>query len=234
MKRLKLVGVIMGALFVLAVMASNALAAVNLPDISVTLTGGIYPVHAVGTLPKALTFLGDASGVVLQGTGVTLLLLTKELSALGTFTTDFTNVEEPKTGAKCSSTGDASGVVLVSGEFHLVPLEVSAALPLGVLFLVTTLEIKCKESIEVVVRGNTLSTLENIGTENQELTGFAGTLEGELGKPKHSEYFNDGGTKILTKLEIEAGAGEVAGDEDVVGQVGLSVLGSQMVVITNR
>jgi hypothetical protein len=233
MKRLKHAAAPAAALLTLAI-TSTTLAAVDLPDISVTLTGGIYPIHIQGTLPRAATRWGDSGGVILEGEGVTLLLLTTELSALGTFMLDYTNYEEPKTGAKCQTAGDAAGVILVKGEFHLVPLEVSAALPLGILFLVSEFEFRCKESLEFEERGATLGTLENIGTENQELTTLATTLEGELGKPNVKSYFNDGGTKIEPKLEIELGTGFVAADLDVVGQLGLSVLGSQMIRITNR
>ena len=233
MKRLKLAGVIMGALFALAMMASSAFAEVKLPDISVTLTGGTYPVHILGK-SEANTSLGTASGVTLKGKGVTLLLLVKELSALGSFTADFTNVEETKHAIKCNTTGDVEGVVLLSGEFHVVPLEVSAALPLGVLFLVSEFEINCPGGTNTVVRGNTLSSLEDLGTETTELTKVLGTLEGANGVPDITHYFNDGGTEIKAKLESESGAGFVATDEDVEGPVDLSVLGSQMIVITNR
>jgi hypothetical protein len=232
MKRLKLVGVLLGALFALAMLASSAYAAVNLPDISVTLTGGKYPVHAVGSLAAAATKLGSASGVSLTGTGVTLLLLTAELSALGTFTTDFTGVEN-KEKVKCSSTGDAAGVVLVSGEFHLVPINLSP-LTLGILFLVSEVEIICPKGESPIVRGNVIGSVNGIGSEGTELTGFGGVLEGAEGKQNISEYYNDGGTKVKAKLEQEAGAGFVAADENVTGELGLSVLGSQMIVITNR
>jgi hypothetical protein len=233
MKRLKHAAAPAAALLTLAI-TSTTLAAVNLPDISVTLTGGTYPLHLQGTLPKISWRLGTASGVVWEGTGVTLLLLTTDLSALGKFTFDFTNMEEPKTGAKCNTAGDASGVVLESGEFHLVPLEVSASLPIGILFLVSEFEIKCAGSYEPIFRGDLLSGLEGIGTETTELTSLATTLEGELGKQNVNSYFNDGGTKIEPKFEIEEGAGFVAADIDLVGQLGLSVLGSQMIRITNR
>jgi hypothetical protein len=134
MKRLKHAAAPAAALLTLAI-TSTTHAAVNLPDISVTLTGGTYPVRIQGTLRNAIVEVGTSSGVVIEGKGVTLLLLTTELSALGTFTLDYTNYREPKSGATCQTAGDAAGVILVKGEFHLVPLEVSAALPLGILFL---------------------------------------------------------------------------------------------------
>lgn len=222
------------AVLALAVGAASAFATVNLPDISVTLAGGTYPIHLLGKT-SAKTRVADAAGAVLEGAGATLLLLAKELSALGTFTSDFTSVEEPKTKDKCHTTGDAEGVMLSSGEYHLVPLEVSGALPLGILYLISEFETTCTGGIDVLFRGNMLSSLEGIGSESTELCGASTTLEGsETGKPDLSTYFNDGGTKITTKLETEAGAGFVQSDVDVTESISLSVLGSQMILITNR
>jgi hypothetical protein len=233
MKRLKLVGVLLGALFALGMMATSALAALSLPDISVTLTGGVYPVHAQGSSAVgAKTALETTGGGVLNGTGVTLLLLTTELSGLGTFTSDFTKVENPE-AIKCHSAGDAAGVVLLGGEFHLVPISLSP-LNIGILFLVTEFEVECPAGINVLVRGNVLGSVTGIGSEGTELTGFGGVLEGEKGKQKISEYYNDGGTKIKTKLESEAGAGFTASSQQVENEVKLQVLGSQMIVITGR
>jgi hypothetical protein len=229
MKRLKLVGVMLGALFALALMATNAFA---LPDLSVTLSGGTYPVKTGGSLAKSATSLGSASGVTLSGEGVTLLLSVAELSALGTFTTDFTNVQN-SAGVKCHSSGDASGVVLVGGDVHLVYTNLSP-LTLGILFLVSEFEVECPGGTSTLVRGNVIGSIGGIGSEATELTGFSGTLVGANGKQEISEYYNSTGTKIKAKLEGESGSGFVASDENVEGVVGLSVLGSQMVVITGR
>jgi hypothetical protein len=234
MKRLKMVGAVVWALFAFAIMASSAFAEVKLPDLSITLTGGAYPIHANGSCEACATGLGSASGVTLEGKGVTLLLLTTELSALGTFNADFTNVVVPKSeGKKCNSTGDAAGVVLVSGEFHLVPISLSP-LTLGLLFLVSQFTITCETKLEVVVKGNLISSVEEIGSEGTELTGFGGKLEGKEGKQSISEYYNDGGTKIKATLLGESGAGFVSSDENVAEKLPLKVLGSQMVIITNR
>jgi hypothetical protein len=231
MKRFKLAAVMLGALFALLAMAATA-SAVTLPDISVTLTGGTYPVTSTGSL-SAATKLASASGVALEGTGVTLLLVTKELSALGTFTSDFTKVIDPNNSKECSTTGDATGVVLIGGEFHLVPLENAAPSKLGILFLVSEATITCG-TLEVVVRGNVIGSVNGIGSEGTELTGFGGVLEGKEGKQNISEYFNDGGTKVKAKLESESGAGFVGADENVAGEVKLAVEGSKMVVISPR
>jgi hypothetical protein len=231
MRRFRIAGVVMGAVFALAMLASSAFATVTLPDISVTLTGGTYPIHAQGSLTAAATSLGSSTGVVLSGTGVTLLLLTTELSALGTFNTDFTNVVQGT--IKCNTPGDAAGVVLVGGEFHLVPTNLSP-LNIGILFLVSELEIECPSGVNVVVRGNVLGSVNNIGSEGTELTNFGGVLLGEKGKQQLSEYYNDGGTKVKAKLEAEAGTGFAAADEQVEKELTLQVLGSQMLVITGR
>jgi hypothetical protein len=231
MTRLKLVGVMLGALFALAITATSAMA-VSLPDMSVTLTGGAYPINAEGKQANAATSLGTSSGVTLSGTGVTLALATAELSALGTFTSTFTKVKNTE-GVECNTTGDATGVVLVKGEFHLVPISLSP-LTIGTLFLVSESEITCPGGVSVVVRGNLISSLNGIGSEATELTGFGGELKGEKGKQNLSEYYNDGGTKIKAKLESEAGAGFVASDENVSEEVKLTVAGSKMLVITGR
>jgi hypothetical protein len=200
----------------------------GLPDISVTL-GGTYPVHLQGSLASASTGLETSSGSVLKGTGVTLLLLTTELSALGTFNADFTSVENVEK-IKCHSGGDAAGVVLLGGEFHLVLSPQN----LGILFLVSEFEVECPGGVNVLLRGNVLGGLTGIGGQSTELTSVGGVVEGSKGKQNISEYFNAGGTKIKAKLEAEAGTGFTAASENVSGTVTLSVLGSQMIVISNR
>jgi hypothetical protein len=211
----------------------SALGSVNLPDISVTLSGGTYPVHLQATTATGPTTLSTANGAVLTGTGATLLLLATELSALGTFTITFTNNLQAGSSNKCNSPGDAAGAILVNGEFHLVPVGLSP-LKLGILFLVSTFTVLCESGIEIMVRGNFLGTLSKIGSEATELTEPLTEIEGERGRQNVSEYYNDGGTKVKAKLETEAGIGFVASAIDIGPGLGLAVLGSQMIVITNR
>jgi hypothetical protein len=227
MKSVKLVGVVLGALLALAVMVSNTFA---LPDISVTLTGGTYPVHLNGSI-NVPTAIGSSSGVVFAGNGVTLLLLTTELSALGTFDATFTNVEDPNNGGTCNNVGQTKGTgnVLVTGEFHVVLGPVG----LVILFLLTFLEMECG-TFAPEVRGDVLGSVQNAGSEGTELTSLAGELTGREGKQTLSEYFNSGGTIVKAKLETEAGSGFVTTSQNTEGQMGLSVLGSQMIVITGR
>ena len=233
MHRLKLLGVLIGALFALGAMAVSA-SAFTLPDISIAL-GGTYPLHFDGspTITKPATTLSTAGGSVLTGTGVSLLLLTTELSALGTFSSTFLEVTHGTT-EKCHSVGDATGVVLVGGEFHIVLGPGGTKKLLYILFLVTTLEIICA-ALNIEVRGDTLGTFAVPGeVETEDYETATGRLEGEKGKPKFSEYFNDGGTIVKTKLESEFGSGFLASDENVEGEFILTTLNSQMYTVTGR
>ena len=230
MHRLKLLGVLIGALFALGMMATSAFAA--LPDISIAL-GGTYPLHSEGSLPSAATELGTAGGSVLTGTGVSLLLLTKELSALGTFSSTFLKVKRSAT-EECHSVGDGAGVVLVAGEFHIVLGPGGTKKLLYILFLVSNLEIICA-ALSIEVRGSVLGTFALNGeVETEQYETARGKLEGEKGKQKFSEYFNTGGTIVKAKLESEAGAGFTASDQNVVGEFILTTLNSQMYEVTGR
>jgi hypothetical protein len=231
MKRLKLVAATTGTLLALSVLATAAVAEVKLPDISVTLSGGTYPLHIVGSI-GGRTNASTLSGVALEGKGATLLLLLGELSALGTFTWDYTNVLDPFNGNQCNTLGDAAGVVLVPGEFHLVQINLNP-LMVGLLYLISFTEIRCGGTI-ILLRGRMLSTVVGIGNEGTELGGLGVTLVGKEGKQELSEYYNTGGTRIKAELELEPGSGFVDADANIEGELGASVLGSQMYVITGR
>jgi hypothetical protein len=229
MKRFKLVGLLLGALVALAAMASSA-SALTLPDVSVTLTGGKYPLSVEGATATA-TSLGSASGVSLSGKGTKLALKASELSALGTFTATFSAVEEPANKEKCKTGSEAAGTVVSTGEYHVVPLKTPAG-AVGELFLVSAFEVTCG-TIKVKIRGSVLSSL-SAGSEGTELTKLGGVLEGSLGVQKLSEYLNDTGSVVKANLESDAGLEYVKADENVTGEVPLEVLGSQMLVITSR
>lgn len=229
MRRSKLIGTILGALFVLMAMAASA-SALALPDISLTLTGGAYPLQADGALSSAATSAGTASGVALSGKGVSVALLTTELSALGTFAATFSGVEEPANKEKCKTGSEPAGTVVATGEFHIVPLTTTGTV--GELYLVSFLEITCG-TIKVKFRGNVLATL-NAGSEGTELTKFGGVLEGSNGAQKLSEYLNDTGSKVKANLESDAGLEFVKADANISGELSLSVEGSKMIVITGR
>jgi hypothetical protein len=228
MNRFKLAGVMLGALFVLAAMAASA-SAFTLPDVSVTLTGGVYPLHLNSNLPTARTVLSVASGAVLTGVGTSTLLLATELSALGTFASTFLNVGQ---GTETCKTGtEAPGVVKLSGEYHVVPINATGKL--GELFLVSEFRMVCGTET-VTIRGSVLGSI-SAGTENQELTSTTGVLlSTETGKQELLEYINDTGSIVKANLEADFGLEFVKAGEQVGEPAMFVALGSQMFVITGR
>jgi hypothetical protein len=228
----KLLGVLVGALFALGAMAASA-SAFTLPDVSIAL-GGTYPLHSEGLLPTAPWEIGGAGGSVLTGTGVSLLLLTTALSALGTFSSTLVKAKRSAT-EECHSVGDAQGVVLVGGEFHIVLGPGGTKQLLYILFLVQDIEIICEGGLENEVRGSVLGTFALNGeVETEEYETARGRLEGERGKQNFAEYFNDGGTIVKAKLEVESGGGFTASDENVAGEFILTTLNGQMFTVTGR
>jgi hypothetical protein len=229
MNRFKLAGVMLGALFVLAAMATSA-SAFTLPDVSVTLTGGVYPLHLNSNLPTTATVLSAASGSVLTGVGTSTLLLATELSALGTFASTFLNVING-VPEKCTTGTEAPGVVKLSGEYHVVPINATGKL--GELFLVSEFVITCGTE-KVTIRGSVLGSI-SAGTENQELTSTTGVLlSTETGKQELSEYINDTGSIVKAHLEADAGLEFVTAGQNVGAPATFEALGSQMFVITGR
>jgi hypothetical protein len=228
MNRLKLLAVSLVAMFAMGIMATSAFA---LPDISLTLPGSTFPLHLnFADNNKTVTELQSASGVVIEGKGLSLLLLIGELTALGTFRADFLN---QKRGTKvCHSVGDAAGVILTEGPFHVVYTGLSP-LTLGILYLPKAFEVEC-EGLDIEINGSVISSFNGIGTENSELTTASGQLTGTKGKPALTTYYNDAGGSVQALLLSNAGAGFVMSNEIVEGEPLLTALGNNMWRVTSR
>jgi hypothetical protein len=229
MKRLKLLGVALAALFALGISTTTAFA---LPDISFTLLGSSYPLHLDVTLLSVATQLNTSGGAHLEGVGFLLLLLTNQLTSLGTFEVLFTHIKEVG-GTECKSAGDPVGEVLTKGTFHIVYTSLSP-LTLGILYLLAPLTLTCG-TLETDVRGSMLFSISGAGTEGTELISVLGVLKGNgKGKPNLTTYYNDGGTAVKAKLESESGAGFTESAEEVAAEVTLLALKTNMFVITGR
>jgi hypothetical protein len=233
MSRFKRARLVLGVLFAFAAMATSA-SAFTLPDVSVTLTGGKYPLHLEANNPAATTTLESASGVSLEGVGVSILLLATELSALGTFAALFLGIKIAANGSKCHTGTEQPGVLKLTGEYHIVPLNNAGKI--GLLLLVSEVQLFCGEPTEMTttVRGDMLASITNAGTENHELTSLTGALSGSLGKPELSEYVNDTGSIVKAHLEADWGLEFVAVNLQISEPLSFAVLGSQMLVITGR
>jgi hypothetical protein len=245
MKRFRLLGVMLVALCAMGVMASSAFA---LPDISVTLCepncSRSYPLHLNYLSNTVKTELQDANGGVLHGTGLHVLYLIGELTALGTFRAIFLKVE--RNTEKCFNQGvEANGEVLTEGSFHVVYTSLagsSQGLQLGILFLVTELNeahgniIKCpRNGFFIEVRGSVIGTVNQNGSSNNtQLTGVKGVLNGTKGKQEFRAYWNDAGAALLAKLESDEGGGFKESNQIVEGEPEATALEGKMFVVTSR
>jgi hypothetical protein len=204
-----------------------------LPDLSLTLCASCYPLHLDATLLNVATDLSSSSGVALEGVGFLLLLLTEELTSLGTFEALFTKVKDPNNGSECNTAGDALGELLLRGTFHIVYTSLSP-LTLGILYLVAPVALTCG-TLTIELKGSLLSPLNGAGTEDTELISVLSALRGNgKGKPSLTTYYNDEGAAKKAKLEAELGAGFVETALEVAAEVTLLALKTNMFVITNR
>ena len=245
MKRLKLLGVMLVAMCAMGLMATSAFA---LPDISVTL-GGTYPLHLNYEEATNKTKLENVNGAGLEGTGLKVLYLIGQLTALGTFRAIFSNVV--REGEKCLNTGTA-GEVLTEGSFHIVYTSLAGStqgLQLGTLFLVTALEgatatatslpeIKCPGSgLNTKVKaGSLIGTINGGGATNTtQITGIKGKLHGVNGKSDFRAFWNDTPSSLLAQLLCNiSGTGFKECNEVVEGEPEAVALESKMFVISSR
>jgi hypothetical protein len=228
MNRLKLLAVSLVAMFAMGIMATSAFA---LPDISLTLPGSTFPLHLnFADNGKTKTELQSASGAVIEGAGLSLLLLIGELTALGTFRADFLNTK--RAGVACNSVTDAKEVILTEGSFHVVYTSLSP-LTLGILYLPKAFEVECG-ALLIEIKGSVISSFNGIGTEGSELTTASGQLSGTKGKANIKTYYNDAGTSLTAKLESNVGAGFVESNQIVEGEPVLTALGNNMWRVTSR
>jgi hypothetical protein len=202
-----------------------------LPDTSLTLPGSTFPLHLnFADNNKTHTELQGASGSVILGEGLSLLILISGSTALGTFRTDFLNIQ--RESVTCNSVGDARGVILVEGSSYLVYTSLSP-LALGTLYLPKFLEVECGKLL-IEIQGSVLASANGIGTEGSELTTASGQLAGTKGKANIRTYYNDAGTSLTAKLESNLGAGFVESNLVVEGEPVLTALAKNMFRITSR
>jgi hypothetical protein len=224
---------------VLALAAATSASA--LPDVSVTLSGGTYPLHLEVTLLTVKTKLTNVVKENLTGEGLLLLVLLSELGHLGTYEALFTKIES-KSGTECFSEENAKkdpvGEILTKGTWHLVYTSLSGSsqgLQLGVLALASPVEVVCGTEI-IKVKGDLLSSVAaQGGAETEEYTKGSGVLLGNKeGKPNITIFYNEAGTSVKAKLEANFGTGFKEADEEVEEVITSTALEGKMVVVTSR
>jgi len=194
------------AMFALTVtalgMTATSASAFVLPDIHIAL-GGTEPLHLnFGDNSETPTALEDTSGNILKGKGVgVLLLLDAALGALGIFELHFLNVERVATET-CKTEGDSAGEVLVTGEWHVVPIS-TTPLVNGIAFLLTHLVVIECGTKKVDVKGCALA--EILAKNGEDVESTKGKINGASGKAELTKYINDAGSNANCHLEEEFG-----------------------------
>ena len=210
MRRLKVLGVLLTAMLSFGGIVSQA-SALPLPDIQL-LAGESFPITGEGAAveEKEDLFIEDESKGKFVAQEVKAVLKVTALSALGTLQVTFTGMAVGTlAGTKCNTAGDAAGVVLLNGEFHLVFTAFNAnaneevGLEVGFLILFPETEITCgalKSKVKSPVLGGV-----NLGKKGEDITtaGSAFHCTGVAGKQELTSYFNDAGVRLEKQLLLE-------------------------------
>lgn len=210
MRRLKWLSVALGALSVLGAAVSTSASASVLPEV-------------LPTSSTTRSWTGESKGESsLTVLGSTLTIKCKSGTAEGTEeagkplgTAHGTLKECGATilGIKvaCTGLGDAAGVILTLGTWHLVYDTKSPTLGVAVLTLISPeIHFSCSTTL-LTVKGNTLCL--GIEPTKRAFTheGVCKT-NGTAGDPQETKYFNDAGTEVaITPLEVSENGGAFKG-----------------------
>src|SRR4029077_2097497 len=182
MERLKVVGLTLMSTVLLGAVTAIPAHAVALPEFTVE-TGFK---SATGSGVFETNFIEKISCKKSTGKG------TPKNKQDGTYSVDFEGCTGPF-GESCESLGDSVGVILTTGEYHLVRLKAKEA---GIWFLTNETHIDCLQKAEllVLVKGDFLGKITPVLTKT---TAF----EVEVKKASATtqaitEYENDAGTKV--------------------------------------
>jgi len=192
MQRFKLVILSAMAVFSLSAAVSATASAVTpasfLPEDAFTYTGtGGSGTHTLLAGSKLECASHTSSGSFAAG------------AKLGPFTIDFKGCKDPTTGATCTGLGEASGVILVTGEAHLVVDVESPALGAGLLFLISTVHYSCS-IILVELKGEVLCLIKPVATKTAHFEIVCEETAAGSGDPKETKYWNEAGSEVNINL----------------------------------
>jgi hypothetical protein len=144
--------------------------------------------------------------------------------SLGSFHTMVSNCSTTVGGTKieCNSLGDSAGMVLLSGEYHLVwdKKGTGLELHLAILFLIKKLHLQCTSLVLLLLEGEQLCLLLKTPPISSSLVEFHCTIpEGTKGKQEDKAYFNDKEEEVPVKVTISLNGG--TGIESAVLGLGL-------------
>ncbi len=195
MRRLKILGLALMAVFALSVVASASASAEELSFLPEPTAAN--PVTLEGTSGKGTLETVGKSTVTC--TSVTSLASLTGLK-VGTYHLHFKGCKS--SGAPCNSVGDEKEVILALGKTKLVYDKVTEGLAAAILLEQEELHFTCTLGpikVLVLVRGNLLGLIKpiNVLTKTLELV-----VEQEKGKPKETKYWEtETGEPKTAKLE---------------------------------
>jgi hypothetical protein len=201
MQRLKALGLVSMAVLAVSIAAVATASADELPQFSVE-TG------FEGKFGKSEVILTGAAISTPKGefTG------TATSKRLGLLTMQF--LENTLGGKECHSEGDAAGVVLVKGEWHLVPRPGSTTDPLYAI-LIPRYHVNCLFlNILTLYQGCLLGLIEPAG---KDTTAFKLNIKAPEKKQELLKFLNDEGKEVLCNLKAQVGTG--AETEEVAQEI---------------
>jgi hypothetical protein len=185
-------------LLVLAAMAVLSLSALVAASASAVTPAAILPET------EAVTFTGTSGPGTLTALGGVLKVECASdtskgsLAAgakLGPFEIDFKTCKDALSGSVCTGLGEASGIILVSGEAHLVVDVDSPALGAGMLFLVNLVHFTCG-IVLTEVKGEVLCLIKPVATKGTHFEIVCEETAAGSGDPKETKYWNEAGTEV--------------------------------------
>jgi hypothetical protein len=211
MKRFRLLGVALLALLALGAFASASASALVLPGFLThqeSFTGkstGAEPELELSSGAKVKCKTAPSEGTGEAGS-----------DSLGAFHIHFTGCEQTALKHECHSTGDANGVILVLGIWHLVYSSVSP-LVVANLFLVEHFHFECSALASILVLGSVLCPVVDNGTSHAT---WVFNCKQAKGVQEQKTYWNDAGTEVTSGLKCSVGEGaEAECGEQAAGEV---------------
>ncbi len=153
----------------------------------------------------------QSSAAKLKGSGLLqeITLLQTATGVSGTYLALFLKVENVSTSEKCSTSGDATGEVLLpSNKIELVYTSTGATLEVGALLSVSEFTITCSGGVEVKPKGSVLSGISPFGSF---VAKGSNTTQGSLrctstsGKPEKTSFTNSKGESGTANLKVKSG-----------------------------
>jgi hypothetical protein len=224
MQRLKMLGLAVFVVFVVAAVAVSSASA--LPTVSALPGETAGSIVAAGSATGAnIAELSTALSAPITSEKVTLETSFASGASAGTYVAKFSGVGFES--QQCNTPGDADGVILVPGADHLTD---SPGPLMTIVFLISgTITIECgplgKPSVVIKVTGGTIARLLGI-VNGASVTSFKANLKctkANNGKQEVKEFINDEGKAVKAILSANLGLGAESACEEVKEEIPLSL-----------